>query len=51
MAHLAGVVVIWTVMFGLAYLFFEVQNVITKGGIRLSEEEGEITRRGGPPCR
>ena len=39
LAQLAGVVVIWTVMFGLAYLFFTLQNVITKGGIRVSEEE------------
>ncbi len=38
LAQAAGVAVIWTVMFGLAYAFFKVQNVITKGGIRLSEE-------------
>ena len=39
LAQLAGVVTIWTVMFGLAYLFFKLQDVITKGGIRVSEEE------------
>ncbi len=37
LAQLAGVVVIWTVMFGLAYAFFKIQDRITKGGIRLSE--------------
>ncbi len=39
LAQLAGVVVIWTVMFGLAYTFFKIQNSLTKGGIRVSEEE------------
>jgi Amt family ammonium transporter len=38
LAQLAGVVVIWTVMFGLAYGFFKLQNKLTKGGIRLSED-------------
>jgi len=38
-SQLAGVVVIWTVMFGLAYLFWKLQDVITKGGIRVSEED------------
>ena len=39
LAQLAGVVVIWTVMFGLAYTFFKIQNSWTNGGIRVSEEE------------
>ena len=32
-------VVIWTVMFGIAYGFFKIQNAITKGGIRSSVED------------
>ncbi len=39
LAQLTGAVVIWTVMFGFAYLFFKIQNGLTKGGIRVSEEE------------
>jgi Amt family ammonium transporter len=37
-AQLVGVVVIWTVIFGIAYGFFKIQNKFTKGGIRVSEE-------------
>jgi Amt family ammonium transporter len=39
LAQLAGVVVIWTVMFGLAYGFWKLQDKFMKGGIRVSEEE------------
>jgi Amt family ammonium transporter len=42
LAQLVGVVVIWTVMFGIAYLFFKVQSALTKGGIRSSVED-ELT--------
>ncbi len=38
-AQAIGVVVIWTVMFGIAYGFFKIQNAITKGGIRSSVED------------
>jgi Amt family ammonium transporter len=38
-AQLVGVAVIWTVMFGIAYAFFKVQNSLTKGGIRSSVED------------
>jgi Amt family ammonium transporter len=34
-----GVLTIWTVMFGVALVFFKVQNALTKGGIRSVEEE------------
>jgi Amt family ammonium transporter len=34
-----GVLVIWTVIFGLAFAFFKIQNALTKGGIRPSEED------------
>ena len=37
-AQLVGVVVIWTVIFGIAFAFFKIQNALTKGGIRVSEE-------------
>jgi Amt family ammonium transporter len=38
-AQLVGVVTIWTVIFGIAFAFFKIQNKLTKdGGIRLSEE-------------
>jgi ammonia channel protein AmtB len=30
----AGVLVLCTVMFGFAFLFFKIQNAVTKGGIR-----------------
>ena len=34
-----GALVIWTVIFGVAYAFFSIQNKLTKGGIRSSEED------------
>jgi Amt family ammonium transporter len=37
-AQAVGLVVIWTVIFGIAYAFFFVQNKLTKGGIRLPAE-------------
>ena len=37
-AQLLGVVVIWTVIFGMAYAFFKIQNKLTKGGIRVTED-------------
>jgi ammonium transporter, Amt family len=37
-AQALGVVVIWTIIFGIAYGFFFLQNKFTKGGIRLSED-------------
>ncbi len=40
-AQIAGVLTIWIVMGGLAFIFFKVQNAVTKGGIR-SEEADEI---------
>ncbi len=40
-AQVLGVVVIWTVIFGIAFAFFKIQNALTKGGIR-SKEEDEI---------
>jgi len=39
MAQFIGVLMIWTVMFGIAYGFFKIQNTLTKGGIRSSEED------------
>jgi ammonium transporter, Amt family len=38
-AQLVGALVICTVIFGVAYTFFKVQNSMTKGGIRSSEHE------------
>ena len=37
-AQALGVVVIWTLIFGLAYLFFKVQNTVMPGGIRPTAE-------------
>jgi len=34
-----GVLVIWTVIFGIAFGFFKIQNKFTKGGIRSTEED------------
>jgi Amt family ammonium transporter len=34
-----AVVVLWTVIFGVAYAFFKIQNAVTEGGIRAPEEE------------
>jgi ammonia channel protein AmtB len=36
---LLGAVVIWTVILGVAYTFFYIQNKLTKGGIRTSEAD------------
>jgi Amt family ammonium transporter len=38
-AQAIGAVVICTVIFGLAYGFFKIQNALTKGGIRSSRED------------
>lgn len=38
-AQLIGAVVICTVIFGVAYGFFKIQNSLTKGGIRSTEED------------
>jgi Amt family ammonium transporter len=38
-AQAIGVVVIWTVIFGIAFAFFKIQNAVTKGGIRSSEAD------------
>ncbi len=38
-AQAIGVIVIWTVMLGIAYAFFKIQNAVTKGGIRTPAEE------------
>ncbi|MGB8860610.1 MAG: ammonium transporter, partial [Ilumatobacteraceae bacterium] len=38
-AQALGAVVIWTVIFGIAFGFFKIQNKITKGGIRSTEED------------
>lgn len=40
-AQALGVVVLWTVIFGIAYAFFKVQNAVMKGGIR-SDEATEL---------
>jgi Amt family ammonium transporter len=37
-AQAIGVIVIWTVIFGIAYAFFKIQNAIMKDGIRPSED-------------
>jgi ammonium transporter, Amt family len=37
-AQVLGLVVIWTVIFGIAYAFFKIQNKLTKGGIRVTED-------------
>jgi Amt family ammonium transporter len=39
MAQLAGVVVLWTLILGVAFAFFKIQNALTKGGIRTDEAE------------
>ena len=33
-AQAIGVLVIWTVIFGIAFAFFKIQNAVMKGGIR-----------------
>lgn len=40
-AQLIGVLVIWTVILGVAFAFFKIQNALTKGGIR-SDADDEI---------
>jgi Amt family ammonium transporter len=37
-AQALGALVIWTVIFGVAFAFFKIQNALTKGGIRPSAE-------------
>jgi Amt family ammonium transporter len=37
-AQALGVVTIWTVIFGVAFAFFKIQNAVMKGGIRPSAE-------------
>jgi len=37
-AQALGAAVICTVIFGVAFAFFKIQNALTKGGIRLPEE-------------
>jgi Amt family ammonium transporter len=37
-AQALGALVIWTVILGVAYAFFSIQNKLTKGGIRPTEE-------------
>ena len=38
-AQALGALVIWTVIFGIVFGFFKIQNKMTKGGIRSSEED------------
>ena len=38
-AQTLGLLVIWTVMLGIAFAFFKIQNAVTKGGIRSSVED------------
>jgi len=33
------VVVLWTLILGVAFAFFKIQNALTKGGIRSDKEE------------
>lgn len=40
-SQLIGAVIIWTVIFGLAFAFFKIQDKLTKGGIR-SDADDEI---------
>ena len=37
-AQAAGLVVIWTVIFGIAFTFWKIQNAVMKGGIRPTAE-------------
>jgi Amt family ammonium transporter len=37
-AQALALAVIWTVIFGIAFAFFKIQNKLTKGGIRLPED-------------
>jgi Amt family ammonium transporter len=38
-AQAIGLVVIWTVIFGIAFSFFKIQNSVSKGGIRADEQD------------
>ena len=38
-AQALGASTIWTVIFGIAFAFFTIQNKLTKGGIRSSEDD------------
>lgn len=38
LSQLVGVLVIWTVIFGIAFAFFKIQNALMKGGIRPTAE-------------
>jgi Amt family ammonium transporter len=46
-AQLIGVLVLCTVMFGLAYAFFKISDMVMKGGIR-SDRESELMGLDGP---
>jgi Amt family ammonium transporter len=39
LSQLAGMVVLCTVILGVAFAFFKIQNALTKGGIRSDAEE------------
>jgi len=41
LSQLIGAVVLWTVIFGIAFAFFKIQNKLTKGGIRSKAEDEE----------
>jgi Amt family ammonium transporter len=38
-AQAVGALVLWTVIFGIAFTFFKIQNALTKGGIRSTEAD------------
>ena len=38
-AQALGSLVIWTVIFGIAFAFFKIQNAVMKGGIRSAEAD------------
>ncbi len=38
-AQALGALVIWTVIFGIAFAFFKIQNAVMKGGIRSTEAD------------
>jgi len=39
LSQLTGIVILWTVIFGVAFAFFKIQNAVTKGGIRSNADE------------
>lgn len=41
-AQAIGALVIWTVILGIAFAFFKIQNAVTKGGIRSEAEHEEM---------